>query len=151
MLSQPSTPVSGGEESLSVLALRLRVIDKTAAPGSIRWPLVVPGGQPRSMGAGLGSPLSSGLRQPFSLLSLPHVPESAHIGKQSGPHCRTALLFTGQRMGTGLSHDLQRRLTTEPCLPAEGCLVVARVDPAACSTSLSPHPRLYPQLMTETP
>jgi hypothetical protein len=38
-------------------------------------------------------------------------------------------------MGTGLSHDLQKRLTTEPCLPVEGCLVVARVDPAPCSTS----------------
>lgn len=74
------------------------------------------------------------LRQPFSLPSLPHVHESTHIGKQSVPHCRTALLFTGQRMGTGLSHDLQRRLTTEPCLPVEGCLVVAGVDPAPCST-----------------
>lgn len=34
-----------------------------------------------------------------------------------------------------MSHDLQRRLTTGPCLLVEGCLVVARVDPAPCSTS----------------
>lgn len=106
----------------------------------------------RSVGTGQGGLLSSGLnpqppRQPFSLHSLPQVPESAHVGKQSGPHCRTALLFRGQRMGTGLSHDLQRMLTTEPCLPVEGCLVVARVDSAPYSTSpLHPIPDYTPTL-----
>lgn len=41
-------------------------------------------------------------------------------------------------MGTGLSHDLQRELTTEPCPSAEGRLVVTRVGPAAGIAS--PHP-----------